>query len=108
MSEQIAAVNEVNEEQAPVVVEVKKGKPAPSDKTVIKNLRAELKKLKEELEAKDQELDTAKHKAEHYFRTSEAAKKELAVTYERFSQASEILFQSIQAGLNAFNMTRRK
>lgn len=85
---------------------LKTTKPAQSDKTIIKNLRAELKVLKETNEQLQEEVEVARNKAELYFQESQRYRKALDVAKERFSSASSVLFQTIDAGLKAFNMTR--
>ena len=94
-------VNEVETQSEPV----QKAKPKPkSDKTIIKELRKEVRELTAKLEETINEVETQEKKAEHYFREATKAKRELEDTKENYGIARNILLNGINATLQVFNM----
>lgn len=80
----------------------------PSDKTIIKNLKAEIKELEEQLDTAISEVDTQRNKAEMYFSKFMAASKELSENKDLQDRARSNMFKTIEGALIAYSMITQK
>jgi len=107
----------IMEEIAPLVVEEVKAAPkrkpaakpaAPSDKTVIQNLKKEVAALKATIQELEEERDTANGKCDIYFKKLREVNEELTAYRKQVSDSVGIMFDSVNATLRSFSMLINK
>ena len=80
---------------------------APSDRTVIKNLKAEVAELHAQLDTARRDIEIQANKADIYFmKWKDLAEKERK-NEELFSEAKNNLFKGLSASIQAFDMITR-
>jgi len=96
------------EEQAPEKKPAPKKKEQPKkDSTIIKNLRKELRDIKESYGVLEKQLDQAHKKAEIYFNEANKAKEKLTEAENTTAYAREALMETVNGALKSFyNSTR--
>ena len=81
---------------------------APSDKTVIQNLKKEIAALKATVEELEKERDTANGKSDIYFKKLRDVNDDLTAYRKQVSDSVGILFDSVNSTMRSFNMLINK
>jgi len=97
--EPVEEVKEEPKKKAP------KKKAAPSDQTVIRNLRKDLRELDAKLADTEQQLAAADSKAELYFNKYKKVQADLNNAQAKVNEATHYMGQTIMSAIQSFTMT---
>jgi len=97
--EPVEEVKEEPKKKAP------KKKAAPSDQTVIRNLRKDVRELEAKLAEVEEELAAAQDKAGLYFQKYQKTKTDLTNAQAKVNEATHYMGQTIMSAIQSFTMT---